>query len=65
MFFVIETQTNDGVGSTIVTTFADRNEAESKFHDILKSAAISSVQKHGAVILSEDCLAIMSKCYEH
>ena len=65
MFFVIETQVNDGQGSSIVTTHETRNEAESKFHQILQYAAVSQVQKHGAVVMTEDCVLLLHSCYEH
>lgn len=65
MYFVIETQVNDGVGATIVTTKDTRNEAESDYHRILQYAAISEVDIHGAVILTEDCVPIMNKSYRH
>ena len=65
MFFVIETQVDKGKGSTLVTTFNTRNEAESDYHRVLQYAAISSVDVHGAVILNEDCTPLMNKAYRH
>lgn len=65
MFFVIETQVNNGTGSALVTTYEDRNQAESKFHQILQYAAVSEVEKHGAVILTDDCIQVKYQCYEH
>lgn len=65
MFFVIETQINNGVGSTLVTTHEERNQAESKFHQILQYAAISDIEKHGAVVMTEDCVLLFHCCYEH
>ena len=65
MFFVIETQVNGGQGSALVTTHATRNEAESKFHQILQYAAVSQVQKHGAIVMTEDCVLLLHSCYEH
>lgn len=65
MFFVVEVQNNNGAGATLVTTFTDRNQAESKFHEILKYAAVSSLTKHGAVVMTDDCVTILNKCYEH
>lgn len=65
MFFVIETQVENGVGATLVTTKETRNEAESDYHRILQYAAISEVDVHGAIILTEDCVPIMYKSYVH
>lgn len=66
MFFVIETQvSSDGTGAALVTTQADRNTAEADYHRILSAAAVSQVYKHGAVILTEDCVPVMYTAYEH
>lgn len=65
MYFVIETQVNNGTGSTLVTTHETRNEAESKFHQILQYAAVSNVEKHGAMVVTEDCIVVLHSCYEH
>ena len=66
MYFVVETQvTKEGTGATLVTTHADRNNAESDYHRILSAAAVSNVYKHGAIVLSDDCYPIMYTAYEH
>lgn len=65
MFFVIEIQVNNGIGSTLVTTHEDRNHAESKFHEILQYAAVSTTDKHGAIVITEDCVQLMAHCYDH
>ena len=65
MFIVMEIQKSaNGQVATLVSTFEKQNEAESKYYDILKYAAISSLPKHGAVILTEDGFAFMNKCYD-
>lgn len=65
-YIVIEFQTN-GNSTAIVTpvTYSDRNQAESKFHQILTSAAISSVEAHTAMMLTEDGKMVRSECYRH
>ena len=66
MYFIIETQAAEGgTGAAIVTTKSTRNEAEAEYHRVLQAAAVSGVYKHGAVILTEDCMPLMPKCYEH
>ena len=64
MYIVIEIQTTDTV-ATIVDAFADRNQAEQKYHSILSAAAVSAVQKHSAVMLDDRGAFIKAECYEH
>ena len=64
MFIVIEIQTSDTV-ATITDTFTDRNQAESKYHQILYAAAVSNVPKHGAVLLTDEGERLKSECYYH
>lgn len=64
MFIVIEIQTNDKV-STLVTSYPDKDQAESKYHAILAAAATSKVKKHSAVLLTEDGYYVKSECYTH
>ena len=64
MFYVIEFQTNES-GATNTFCFADRNEAESKYHDILRYASVSNVKKHGAMIITEDMFILKSEIYNH
>lgn len=65
MYIVIELQTNDGVTANIVTTYNDRNEAESKYHQILASASTSSVNVHSAAMLDERGNLEKSEYYLH
>jgi len=65
MYFVIELQTNGGQTANIVTSHATREEAESKYHTVLAAAAVSSVEKHAAVMISDEGFPIMNQCYKH
>ena len=66
MYIVIEVQTNEeGKASTIVTSYDNPAQAESKYHTILAAAAVSTVPKHGAVILQDDCTPVMWYSYDH
>ena len=65
MYIIIELQTNDGVTANIVTAYNNRNEAESKYHQILASASISSVNVHSAVMLDERGNLEKSEYYIH
>lgn len=53
IYYVIEFQTGDS-GSTIVNTYTSRAAAYQKFHLIMSAASVSSVPKHGAMIVSGD-----------
>ena len=64
MFYVLEFQTNE-TGATNTFCFNDKNNAESKYHEILMYASKSNVRKHGAMILTEDMFIIKSEIYNH
>ncbi len=66
MYIVIELQTiNDSQVASVVTTYTDRNVAESKYHDILRAAAVSALPCHAAVLLDEKGRMIKSEYYTH
>lgn len=64
MFYVLELQTNQ-TGSVLVFTYDNLPQAESKFYAILSSAAVSSVRKHGAIILNEDGMMLKHEVFNH
>lgn len=65
-YIVIELQTNGDTTANIITVYADRLQAESNFHDILRAAAVSSVEAHSAVIMTDDGKLVRpSECYRH
>ena len=65
-YIIIETQTTDGA-TTIVPpeTYADRNTAEARFHTILGFAAVSTVEKHTCMMLTDEGELLRSECYFH
>lgn len=65
-YLVIEIQkSTTGEVANIVTSHNTLNEAESKYHTILASAAISSVPVHSAVILNETGFCVKNQSYTH
>lgn len=64
MFIVIEAQTNDTT-ATIVNTYADRNQAEQKYHEILSFASVSDIKIHSAIMITAEGYYIKSEHYEH
>ena len=67
MFHIIEIQTtgDTSVVVTPISSSADRNEAESIFHQKMSYAAVSSVPVHSVVLLSETGCVIMNGSYQH
>ena len=66
MYIVIEIQKNaDGVVSNIVTTYENMREAESHYHSVLASAAISTLPIHSVIILTEEGFPVTYQCYKH
>ena len=66
MYIVMEIQTNsDGTVGTLVSAYADRSQAESKYHTILAAAAISALPCHSAVLLYQNGNVLATACYEH
>lgn len=66
MYIVIEIQTNsNGTIGNLVTSYEDRNSAESAFHTVLASAAVSELPCHAAVLISNEGFTLEYKCYKH
>lgn len=65
-YVVIEMQTNaDGTLGNLVSSFDDRNQAESAFHGVLASAAISTLPVHTALLVTNTGLVLNAQRYEH
>lgn len=64
MYYVIEIQTAT-TGAVIPFTFTNKNEAEAKYHDLLRVAAVSQVPKHGAMMFTDDGFVLKSEMYNH
>lgn len=66
MFIVIEIQVNaDGTVGTLVNSYADQNTAEAQYHTVLAAAAVSSVPKHSAIMISDEGFPLRHECYKH
>lgn len=66
MYIVIELQKNaDGTLGNIVTAYENLREAESKFHNILATAALSKLPVHSAAILDETGMVYSQGSYEY
>lgn len=65
MYYIIELQTNNGTPAHIVQTASTRNEAMSKYHQVLASAAISQVDIHACTIIDDHGISIAREFYVH
>ena len=54
MFAVIEIQKNGAAATPITTLFTDKDQAYSKYHQVLAAAAVSDVPEHSAILVSEE-----------
>lgn len=65
-YIVIEIQTNaDGTVGNIVQAFDSQDQAESAYHGVLASAAVSRLPKHAAVIMTDEGYCMEYRCYHH
>ena len=65
MFVVIELQKNGEQLASLVTQHDTLFEAESKFHQVLSAAAVSTIEKHSAVLINENGAFLRTECYDH
>lgn len=64
-YYIIEIQNNNGVYAHLVHTADERLQAESVYHQVLASAAISTLTSHAAALLTGEGVQIMHQCYYH
>ena len=66
MYIIQEIQTTNGSTALLPAIVkADRNEADSAFHSILASAAISNVGVHTVLLYDEHGNVLRREFYEH
>ena len=66
MYILQEMQTTGNqTALTPVQTFTDKNAAESAYHSVLASAAISKVPVHAVVLMDEHGNVVRREFYEH
>lgn len=64
MYIVLEIQASDTIATTI-NSYEDRNTAESRYHQILAAAAMSTIPHHSAVLMNDVGDTIKSDSYTH
>ena len=67
MFIILEIQKSNSGAVAIVppASYSDRNQAEEKYHQSLAAAAVSSVDVHSVVMLSDTGDRIKGETYYH
>lgn len=66
MYIVMEIQVfADGKVSSPCLAYTDRKKAESKYYNILSSAALSSLPVHSAVLLTDTGKELLHGSYEN
>lgn len=66
MYIVLEIQrSGESTLACLNWTFVDRNVAEQKYHQVLAAAAVSEIELHSAVLLSETGYRIKGESYDH
>ena len=63
-FIVIELQTTETTAA-LNFVFANRLQAEQKYHEVLSYAAVSSVPVHSAVMITSEGVLIKHESYFH
>lgn len=65
MYLVIELQKQGESLANICTAFNDQSLAEQKYHQILSSASVSTVDVHSAVLMLYDGYVLKKETYYH
>lgn len=65
-YYVIEIQTNaDGTSGNFVWGFADKADAEAKYHTVAAAAAKSAVLVHTVTMLTKEGNLVKNEAYRH
>ena len=65
MYVIIEIQKGDSVAVVPPVVYADKEQAEQKYHTALAAAAVSSVPVHSVVMLRDNGSLVKSEKYVH
>lgn len=65
-YYVVEIQKMpEGNFAHLVHEAATRNEAESKYHQVLSAAAIANLPMHSAILFTSEGFPLMQQSYQH
>ena len=65
MYIVIELQKSGNTLAHLETVHETKDEAESKFHQVLAAAAVSQVPIHSAAMLDDSGFLVRTESYSH
>lgn len=65
MYYILELQTTGSIPAYLMQTAETKNEAMSKYHQVLAAAAISSVDIHACTVLDDHGISIAREFYIH
>lgn len=65
MLIVLELQATEDNVAHIFTTYDTQAEAESSYHLVLSSAAVSTVPMHSVLLMAADGQVMRSETYRH
>lgn len=65
-YYIAEIQQHsDDVFAHLMHNADNRNEAESKYYQVLAAAAISNLPKHSAILFTDEGFPLMHHSYSH
>ena len=65
-YIIMEVQTSNGTTAIVPpVVFDDRNEAEARYHTLLSVAAVSNVEIHSVIMLTNDGRTVRYETYRH
>lgn len=64
VYYVVELQTGEQPAA-LVTIHTDYAEAKQKFYQVMAAAAVSTLEKHGCMIVTGDMFVVKSDCEVH
>lgn len=64
-YVIIEMQTNGNSTAALVSSFTDLNEAEQKYHQVLSYAAVSPVENHACMMVTDSGDLLKKENYPH
>ena len=65
MYIVIELQTNGDQTAHLIDKYTEQSKAMQKYFTILAAAAVSSVEIHTAVIITETGRVVRAETFKH
>lgn len=65
MFAVVEIQKNGTSAVPLTSLFENKDDAYSKYHQVLAAAAKSTVQEHSAILISEEGAYLIQQKFIH